>query len=101
MGRPTRLLVALVLATPLALVGTAHAGTCACGGEVSPARAIEDADAALLGEVVSDRLVADGTLQRVRVDEVYAGSLPPQIEVYAQIGPGVVGPCAMLFSGCG
>jgi len=94
-----RVLAALAFAMPMTLAATAHAGTCTCGDEVSPERALHDADAALVGEVLSDRLVADGTLQRVRVDEVYVGDLPPRIEVYARIGQGVVGPCAVLFSG--
>ena len=57
------------------------------------------ADAALIGEVMSDRLVQDGTMQRVRVEQVYVGDLPPEIEVYAPIGSGIVDPCGVLFSG--
>ena len=92
-----RAVSALVLAAGSVVLSAAPCLACSCALR-PPAEALEDAEAAFIGEVISDRLVADGTMQRFRVDEVYAGTLPPEVEVHAQIGSGFVNSCAVLFS---
>ena len=95
--RGARLLVASSLLVVVLMIAS-PARACACAGGGSPAQIVAGADAAIVGEVISDRLVQDGTMQAVRVDEVYVGNLPPRIEVYAPIGSGTVDPCGVLFS---
>ncbi|MEX0984507.1 MAG: hypothetical protein WD096_05610 [Actinomycetota bacterium] len=96
--RIARLVLALVFSVASLVIVTTPAFACSCVSQPA-GMIIRDADAVLVGEVVGDRLVQDGTMQRVRVDEVFVGTLPPEIEVYAAIGPGIVDTCSVLFSG--
>lgn len=98
MRRIARLVIALVFSAAAVVIVATPAVACSCVSRPA-GTIIRGADAVLVGEVVGDRLVQDGTIQRVRVDEVFVGTLPPEIEVYAAIGPGTVDTCSVLFSG--
>jgi hypothetical protein len=91
------LLVVAALVSPVALAAT-PVWACSCTSG-SPKVLVSQADAALIGEVVADRPVADGTIQEVEVHDVFEGVLPPTIQIHASIGSGVIDPCAVLFSG--
>lgn len=93
-----RAVSALVLAAGSVVLSATPCLACSCVPR-PPAKALADADAAFVGEVIGERSVSGGTMQRFRVDEVYAGTLAPEVEVHAQIGSGVVSSCAVLFSG--
>ncbi len=96
--RIARLVIALVFSVASLAIVITPASACSCVSRPA-GKILRGADAVLVGEVVGDRLVQDGTIQRVRVDEVFVGTLPPEIEVYAAIGPGIVDTCSVLFSG--
>jgi hypothetical protein len=99
--RPVRrlasIIVSAVAALPLLVAGAAPCLACDCVPR-TPGEVVEDSDVVFVGEVVGDRLVGDGTAQRFRVERVYAGAVPPEVEVYADIGPGAVSSCAVLFA---
>jgi hypothetical protein len=97
-ARGLRLLLASALIVPSILLSARPAGACTCDAPaMKPARLLEEADAALVGAVVANEAVPDGTVQQVLVEEVYVGSVPERIQVHARIGAGVVDPCAVLF----
>jgi len=97
--RRARVLAAALLVTPLLVVGAATpCAACSCTGPATPGGVIDEADLVFVGEVVGDRLVGQGTAQRFRVDRVFKGAMPPEVEIYTDIGPSMVNSCAVLFS---
>ena len=99
MRRLGRVLTATLLATTVLVVGSAApCAACSCAGSPTPGAVIEESDLVFVGEVVGDRLVGLGTAQRFRVDQVFKGAMPPEVEIYTDIGPTMVNSCAVLFS---
>jgi hypothetical protein len=96
MARAARPLAALLLATSIALVTATPCAACSCV-QASTSSLLEDADAAFVGEVVTQRAVTGGTIQVLRVDGVYEGDLGPQVALFARLGQGVVDTCAVLL----
>jgi hypothetical protein len=96
-SRAARLLIGAVLAVPSVVVAAPPCLACDCE-PTTPAQILDEAEAVFVGEVLGDRLVDAGTAQRFEVERVYAGALPPEIEVYAPIGPGQVDSCGVLYS---
>jgi hypothetical protein len=96
MARAVRVLLALVLSTPILLVSAGGCAACSCATESAQAM-IDHADAAFAGRIVSQRGAPNGTIQILHVAAVYKGSIGPQVELIARIGEGVVGDCAVLL----
>jgi hypothetical protein len=97
MRRLASIFVAAVAAYPLLVASAAPCLACSCAAR-TPGEVIEAADVVFVGEVTGDRLVGDGTAQRFRVERVYAGAVPPEVEIWAAIGPRMVDTCAVLFA---
>jgi hypothetical protein len=96
--RGVRLAAALAIAIPWSLGGAAPAtAACTCEDGGSPRQVLRSADAAVIGEVIGNRSVGGGTMQRIRVDEVFVGEPSREIEIFTRLGGGVVDPCAVAF----
>ncbi len=95
-ARTIRLVVAAAVAAG-ALIATASPGlACSCVASTA-AEKLETAEAAFVGRVVESSTDAEGTTQVFEVDGVYKGALGPTVEVWAQIGTGVMSSCAVVF----
>jgi hypothetical protein len=97
MRRGVRVLLGLTLALPLLLAVPTPCLACACAG-LSASQIIDAADEVFVGTMTGDRLLERGTAQRFEVERVYRGVLPPELELYAPVGPSFVEDCALLFS---
>lgn len=96
MARAVRLFLALALALPAVALTASSCAACECAFIPVPQQ-LQDADAAIMGEVVSQRGAQGGTIQVFRVDGVFAGEVGPRIELFARIGQGIVDSCAVLL----
>jgi len=94
--RTTRLLLVLLLATPMVLATAPACQACSCA-PASAEAALAGADIAFVGEVISQREAFGGTIQVLRVDGVFKGHVGPRLELFASIGGGVVSDCAILL----
>jgi hypothetical protein len=96
MPRAVRLLLAMSLAVPTVVLTATPCLACDCAF-LPVAQRLEQADVAVVGEVISQRGAQGGTIQVLRVGGVFAGDVGPQIELFAQIGQGIVDSCAVLL----
>jgi hypothetical protein len=96
MARALRWLLAGLLAIPVVVIGASPCLACSCAAEPLRAR-LAHADVAFEGRVTDSRAAPAGTIQVLAVDGVYQGDLPPEVELFAQIGQGVVHSCAVLL----
>jgi hypothetical protein len=78
------------------LVTASPCRACSCAPS-TPQGAFRKADAAFVGRVVQDAMVAKGTTQTFEVDEVYKGALASRIDVWAEVGTEWVSSCAILY----
>ena len=96
MARAARLSLAFLLAASVVLLTSTPCAACSCASEPLSGL-LAASDVAFTGEVVSRRPAGQGTIQVLRVDEVYVGALGPRVELYAEIGPQMVSSCALLL----
>jgi hypothetical protein len=84
------------LAVAVLLAAAPPCRACSCAPS-TPQGAFRKADAAFVGRVVRDTMVAKGTTQTFEVDEVYKGALTSRIDVWAEVGTEWVSSCAILY----
>lgn len=84
------------LAVAVLLAAAPPCRACSCAPS-TPQGAFRKADAAFVGRVVQDTMVAKGTTQTFEVDEVYKGALTSRIDVWAEVGTEWVSSCAILY----
>ncbi|HEY7478399.1 MAG TPA: hypothetical protein VIB62_09190 [Actinomycetota bacterium] len=95
-ARPAGVVLLLMIAGIGVIAGANPCLACSCAS-TRPAEVLADADAAFVGRAVETRVDDEGTTQVFEVDGVYRGELGPTVEVWAQIGTGVVDSCAVTF----
>lgn len=95
-----RRIVSAILVLGLASMGVLVAAppclACSCAPS-TPQRSFRGAEAAFIGTVVRDTMVAKGTTQTFEVDQVFKGELASRTDVWTEIGTEWVSSCAVLF----
>lgn len=94
--RPVPAVLVMGLAVAALLGAASPCRACSCAPS-TPQGAFREADAAFVGRVVRDTMVAKGTTQTFEVDEVYKGALTSRIDVWAEVGTEWVSSCAILY----
>ena len=97
MARALRLLLATAIALPLFVATGGRAIACSCAPQ-SPHRTIRQADAIVAGHVTGQvQLDPTTTNTTVAVDGVYAGTVPAEITLVANLGDSGGSTCAVLY----